>query len=224
MILEKHLIHTPVFHLTHVDNLVNILKKGKLLAKNQVKTQQRISIASEDVQSRREKRLVSRPPGGVLHDYAPFYFAPRAPMLYCNYRKSIPNACNQADIIYLVTTAQEIAAKESVVFFDRHAVLNYAECFNQLKDLDKIDWRIFFEQPLLGGYSKYWRDRNDDDHPHWNSRREIRQAEFLVHESLDFSCIQTIAVQNLEIRPRVIDALKKADYTQNVEIKPEWYF
>jgi hypothetical protein len=149
MIPEKHLLRTPVFHMTHVDNLVNILKEGKLLAKNQVKAQQRISIASEDVQSRREKRLVSKPPGGVLHDYVPFYFAPRSPMLYCNHRGSIPNAYNPADIIYLVTTAQEIEAKKAVVFFDRHAVLNYAICFNQLKDLDKIDWRIFFEPPLL---------------------------------------------------------------------------
>ena len=155
--------------MTHVDNLVNILEKGKLLAKSRVKNNQRTTIASEEVQSRREKMLVSKPPGGVLHDYVPFYFAPRVPMLYCNHMGSIPNACDQKDIIYLVTTAQKLATETDFVFYDRHAVLSYAECFNQLDDLSKIDWRIFFENPHVGGYTKYWQDKQDNNHPHWDS-------------------------------------------------------
>ena len=210
--------------MTHVDNLTGILNKGMLLAKNQVKKHQRISIASEEVQSRREKHLVTKPPGGVLHDYVPFYFAPRAPMLYCNFRGSIPNACDQNDIIYLVTTAQEIAETNSFVFYDRHAVLNYAECYNKLEDLKEIDWRIFFEAPLLGGYAKYWQDRNDVNRPHWRMRREIRQAEFLVHKSLNFATVHSISVQNETVKKQVIDALTPFDYSLDVIVKPEWYF
>ena len=210
--------------MTHVDNLVNILENGKLLAKSRVKNNQRTSIASEEVQSRREKMLVSKPPGGVLHDYVPFYFAPRAPMLYCNHMGSIPNACDQKDIIYLVTTAQKLATETDFVFYDRHAVLGYAECFNQLDDLSKIDWRIFFENPHVGGYAKYWQDKQDNNHPHWGSRREIRQAEFLVHEELDFSLIKGIAVNNQSVEARVIDALQDTEYDHKVIVKPVWYF
>ena len=215
---------TRLFHMTHVDNLANILRAGKLLAKSHVKKNQRISIASEEVQSRREKVLVTKPPGGVLHDYVPFYFAPRAPMLYCNHIGSIENACEQSDIIYFVTTAQTLAPKADFVFYDRHAVLNYAECFNQLDDLGKIDWRIFFEPPHTGGYAKYWQDRQDNNHPHWSSRREIRQAEFLVHVELDFSLISEIAVYNDTVKAQVINALQDSDYNHNIITEPNWYF
>jgi len=224
MIPPDHLTKTRIFHMTHVDNLPNILCQGKLLAKSRVKKNQRKSIASEEVQSRREKTLVTKPPGGVLHDYVPFYFAPRAPMLYCNHVGSIENACDQSDIIYFVTTAQRLAKKTDFVFYDRHAVLSYAECFNQLEDLEEIDWRIFFEPPHVGGYAKYWQDRQDSNHPHWSSRREIRQAEFLAHEKLDFSLINGIAVNNAKIEARVIDALQDTEYNHKVAIKPAWYF
>jgi len=224
MIPVNHLQNTTLFHMTHVENLSAILASHHLAAKNLVQGRHRVSMASEDVQSRRAKKLVPKPPGGVLHDYVPFYFAPRAPMLYCNHVGSISNACLQSDIIYLVTTAQLVAQNASFVFYDRHAVLGYAECFNRIEDLSKIDWRIFFEQPHIGNYAKYWQDRDDVNHPHWSSRREIRQAEFLVHEQLDFSMIQAIGVQNTQVQSLVLDALQGTNYSKNVNVELDWYF
>lgn len=40
------------------------------------------NIAHQNIQDRRAYRQVPFDPGGVLHDYVPFYFAPRSPMLY----------------------------------------------------------------------------------------------------------------------------------------------
>ena len=206
----EHSEQTPVFHMTHVSNLPAILRRGSLVAKNNLPGSGVTSIASEEVQARRAKRIIPVMPGGTLHDYVPLYFAPRAPMLYCNHRRSIENAQPQEEIIHLIFYAQEIAENHSIVFFDRHAVLGMAEAFNDLDDLEKIDWRVFFETPLVGGFSKYWQDRYDDSHPHWSNRREIRQAEFLVHQSLNLTCLRQIAVHNPEVQSAVQASLSQA--------------
>jgi hypothetical protein len=40
------------------------------------------NIAYQGAQGKRATKLVARPPMGVIHDYVPFYFAPRSPMLF----------------------------------------------------------------------------------------------------------------------------------------------
>jgi hypothetical protein len=42
------------------------------------------------------------------------------------------------------------------VFYDHNATLDYADCYNNLRDLGKIDWGLFYEPPRLDGYCKYW--------------------------------------------------------------------
>ena len=220
----NHLTRTLVFHITHVENLPAIFQQGALLSTNSLSGENRVSIANEEVQNRRTRKQVSVAPEGVLHDYVPFYFAPRSPMLYCNHCQSIENAQPQSEIVTLATTAQHLANEHQCVFYDRHAVLGHAKCSNQIEELAEIDWRIFFETPLMGGYAKYWQDRQDDAHPHWHSRREVRMAEFLVYQLVDINLIQLIATQNQETGSKVEAALQESGLDITVKVKPEWYF
>jgi hypothetical protein len=48
-----------------------------------------ISIAYEGIQQRRSEIEIPIPPYGILHDYIPFYFAPRSPMLYAIHKGMI---------------------------------------------------------------------------------------------------------------------------------------
>jgi hypothetical protein len=226
MIPDQHLEKTAVFHITHMDNLASMLSLGQLLAKNVMVSGACESIANEEVQNRRSKVVIPIAPGGLLHDYVPFYFAPRSPMLYCNHRGSIPNAKPQSEVIHLMTTAQIIdATGRPTVFYDRHAVVGYAQAFNKLEDMAKIDWRIFFEPPLIGGYAQYWQNRNDQNRPHWVTRKEVRQAEFLVQERLSFSCIRLIGTYNRASKLRVEELLKLHSITScSVETRSDWYF
>ena len=195
------------------------------MAKNSLPPDTPSSIANEEVQDRRARIAVPIHPGGPLHDYVPFYFAPRSPMLFCNHKGSIQNAKSQSEIIYLVTTAQNIAASgRPFVFYDRHAVVGYAQAYNRLEDLKEIDWRVFFEPPLIGDYSQYWQNRNDERFPHWMIRKEVRQAEFLVHQRLPWSCIRMIGTYNLRIKARVEDILKLHGIPCTVETRNDWYF
>jgi hypothetical protein len=140
---------TPLFHITAIDNLRSIAGSG-LLSKNQVAAQSInfANIAFQTVQGHRSLKLVPIAPSGNLHDYVPFHFAPRSPMLKtidsgnvegCDYR--------QDNIVHLATTVEAIvAAGLPFVFTNYHAVKAFAEFFGDQKDLDKIDWELFFEQ------------------------------------------------------------------------------
>ena len=97
-------------------------------------------------------------PGGTIHDYVPFYFAPRSPMLYTINRGNVPSCdYRQSDIVHLVSEAQLIRDQaRPFVFSDIHAALHYARFFGNLCDLDQIEWRIFFEAPQRDGYCISW--------------------------------------------------------------------
>ena len=75
---------TRLFHITAIANLPAILARGALLSKNGgaatgINYQ---NIAHAGAQGARAARSVPNPPGGLVHDFVPFYFAPRSPMLF----------------------------------------------------------------------------------------------------------------------------------------------
>jgi ssDNA thymidine ADP-ribosyltransferase, DarT len=147
------------------------------------------SIAYEHIQDRRSQTNVPVGPGGTLHDYVPFHFAPRSPMLMAiNGGRVLNCPYRQEDIVHLVAHADGVAAASvPFVFSNLHAVLDFAEFFTALASLDRIDWPLFFESPTQGGYCRYWHNRPEPRHM---LRKETRQAEFLVHGSLTTSLIR----------------------------------
>ena len=200
--MTAYLDTTPIFHITAIDNLRSIATGGALLSKLLV-TQQGIAaadIAYEGVQDRRAVKVVPVAPGGTLHDYVPFYFAPRSPMLFtinngnvegCDYR--------QDDIVHLASRAQTIRdGGHAFAFSNLHAGKNFAEFFNDLNRLDQIDWQIFFEMPQLEGYCKFWNSRPVP--AHHSLRQESRMAEFLVHQQVPIAAISEIGVRTNQAR------------------------
>ncbi len=74
---------TPIFHITNIDNLSLILAGGTLRTIADLKATgvAYTSIAHQNIQDRRAYTQVPCGPGGCLHDYVPFYFGARSPML-----------------------------------------------------------------------------------------------------------------------------------------------
>lgn len=72
-----------LFHITAIDNLQAICAAGKLICKNKGAAQgsHYQNIAHAGAQGARADKSVPNPPGGNIHDFVPFYFAPRSPML-----------------------------------------------------------------------------------------------------------------------------------------------
>lgn len=136
----------------------------------------------------------------------------------------VPNCVHrQPDIVHFETTVEVMVAnKLPYVFYDHNATVAIATCYSDVKDLDKIEWSLFFEAPLLDGYCKYW--HNVMSNPKYVKRMETRQAEFLIHKSVPLALISGIGVYSEGKAGEVRKILEEADIDLRVEVKPNWYF
>lgn len=207
---------TWVYHITDVSNLPSILAAGGLLSFNRLH-QQRVdytSIAYENLQDRRATKKVPCGPGGVLHDYVPFHFAARSPMLCAISKGNVPACPNGQDtVIYLVSTAEEIkAAGLGLAFSDGHGIMRLTRFFDDLSCLDQVDWELM--------KSKMWNETaNDLDRP----RR--RQAEFLVHQFMPWSLVAYIGAKSRVVTDTVQKYIKDSRQpVPRIDLRTEWYY
>jgi hypothetical protein len=215
-----------IFHITAICNLASITKSKALYA-NAVLVQKEMTygnIAYQGAQGRRATKLVEKPPGQTIHHYVPFYFAPRSPMLFTINNGNVPECPHrQPDIVHFVTTVE--AANSNglpFVFYDYNATLGIATCYNDLKDLNKIDWPLFHENPCLDGYCKYWNSRRDN--ARYVLRQETRQAEFLIHRKFPLKLMSMVGAYNEAKADEVRQIFDQTGVKLRVEAKPEWYF
>jgi hypothetical protein len=182
------------------------------------------NIAYQGAQGKRATKMVSKPPGGVIHDYVPFYFAPRSPMLFTINRGNVPDCpFRQQDIVHMETTVEAVVDDGlHYVFYDYNATLDIATCYSNVKDLDKINWSLFQESPRMDGYCKFWNSRMDV--AKYVLRQETRQAEFLVHESVPLKLITTVGAYDESKADEVREILEDGNIDLSVEVKPNWYF
>jgi hypothetical protein len=201
--------------------LANIAQSKRLYSNAQLLKRK---IGHEDIgyqkaQGKRATKFVTRPPAGVVHDYVPFYFAPRSPMLFTINNGNVSNCpYRQEDFVHFMTTVEEIVENQlHFVFYDHNATMNFATCYNDVKDLDKIEWNLFFELPHLDGYCKWW--KNDPNNPKYVKRMETRQAEFLVYESVPLKIMSTVGVYNAAKATEVSQIFEAAKIKLKVEVK-----
>lgn len=210
-------IPTPLFHFTRVEHLPTIIGSG-IHCDVAAKTRGLLlkEVGEPGIKQSRRSRQVLVPPGGVVADYAPFYFAPRSPMLYRIVHGGVPSYTDgDARIVYLCTTIERLTElRLDPVLTDRNAAKRYAE-FHRFSDgepaEDFVDW------PLMT--AKMW--RNDADHP---DRMERRMAECLVPGGVPWEAIQFVGAKSQTLVDEVQAVLVGATHTPRVEIRREWYF
>ncbi|MDE1713603.1 DUF4433 domain-containing protein (plasmid) [Chromobacterium amazonense] len=213
-----------LFHITAIANLPAILATGALLAKNAgaaagINYQ---NIAHRGAQSTRASREVPNPPGGRIHDYVPFYFAPRSPMLFAIHGGQVDGCTlRQDDIVHWVTTVDAVTANGApFVFYDRNATLRYSVASTDLADLDSlVAWDELLAKPQLDGYCQYW--QNNAKHP---DRMERRMAEFLVHERVPLQQMLGLGVYKQAKAEEVRAILDVHGLNLPVKVKQAWYF
>ena len=215
-----------IFHITAIPNLASIVADRAVRAKALLAERGVVysNIAYQGAQGRRAVKTVRRSPAGVIHDYVPFYFAPRSPMLFTINVGNVDGCSHrQQDIVHLATTVFAVCeAHLKFIFYNYNATLSIAECFDDLADLDKIDWPLFFEEPTIDGYCKYWHSRLDP--PEHALRMETRQAEFLVHREVPLEAFECIGVIDESKADEVRAILDAAGIDLPVAVKPGWYF
>lgn len=208
-------VPTPVMHLTHTDNLPGIITSGLLsdsLALSSGSTQ--VDIGEQPIKAGRRTRVVPLPPGGVVADYAPFYFAARSPMLFsinCGNVATYQDGCDR--LVYLVTTLERLSeAGLTWVVSDRNARIAFAE-FRGQEDPSHahVDWELMA--------SKWWMNT-----PEFPDRKERRMAECLVHERVPWRALDHLVVNTEAVAHEVRDVLAAAGHGTGVSVRPDWYF
>jgi len=206
---------TLIYHITHKDNLEGIIERGVLVAQSVIAKDQisYCNIAHSTIQDRRAQTPVPCGPRGYLHDYVPFYFAPRSPMLYAIHRGNVEGCtAGQSDIVYLVSSIEGVAAAEiEFVFTDGHGIMKLSDFYGDLANLDAIDWEVM--------KATYWSDTDDDP-----DRKRRRQAEFLVYKEFPWDRIEMIAVMNNQIKIQVEGIISNATQRHPIKVKPNWYY
>jgi ssDNA thymidine ADP-ribosyltransferase, DarT len=198
-----------LYHITHIDNLASIIRCGGLLSNTCLQARNKVvrDISYGNIQDRRATKHVPCAAGGILHEYVPFYFAPRSPMLYTIHKGNVPSyQGGQAAVLHLVTTVEAIEESELVfTFTDGHAVMAYSDFYDDLDDLERIDWRVM--------KSRRWFDTDNDP-----NRKCKRQAEFLVYSSFPWDLIQEIGVINQSVQAQVRQILQQVNDFTSVNV------
>ncbi|HEY0231072.1 MAG TPA: DUF4433 domain-containing protein [Dokdonella sp.] len=219
-------IPTRIFHITSIQNLPAIFGSGVLLSKNALGAANTLyaNIAYATIQARRANQQVECGPGGVIHDYVPFYFAPQSPMLYAVHTGTVPGCVGgQAEIVHFESSAQNIrAAGLGFAFFDMHSSVALSQAYDDLGQLGAVAWDVITEAPSNDGYCRYW--QSDINKPKYARRKELRQAEFLVHRAVPLHLVTRVGVLNEQARERVDEIARSAGRALRVDVCSDWYY
>ena len=176
-----------IFHFTDIRNLDSIIKNG-LLCTN-LKEAQNIThknIANMTIQERRAKMIVACGKGGVVHDYVPFYFSSKNPMLLGVLNKK---NTDQPFIIYLCMKIERLE-KDDAVFTDVSANSELSpNFFADTDNLNNLDWTLID--------SRKWGFTDDERHK--------KMAEALIFNRVGIEETDAIVVYN----NRVADGVRK---------------
>ena len=210
-------IPTPVYRIVHIDSLRGILEANALIAPKlrPANDTSHRRIHNADLQSRRRRVAIPCGPKGTVHDYVPFYFGPRSPMLFQLHRGEVAGyEEGQEPIIYLVSSLQKVREHSiPFVFSDGHGNAAYTEWFDKEEDLAKVDWRTV--------YATYWQSTLDQP-----DRQRRKQAEFLVHERCPWQCVERIGVLNRKMQSAVESMFAEFDaaFGKQITIEAAWYY
>jgi hypothetical protein len=180
-----------IYHMTHIDNVPGILKQGLQAHGN---TFQKRDISNHDVNSRRSRREPVY--GKRIHDYVPFYFSPRNPMLFVQ--------DNRDEIVILVFKAS-LLYEEGMLFTDGNASVGNTRFYDDLADLDNLNWNCI--------NSSYWPDFRD-------GKRE-KMAEVLIPRNVNKSKIVAMLCNNKHTQRKVNQLTQQ---TINCLIAKNFYF
>jgi len=89
------------------------------------------------------------------------------------------------------------------IFTDGHAKDRFTQFFNDLKDLDKIDWDIVSQ--------RIWKNTGED-----YDRQRRKQAEFLVRNHVPSACIEAVVVKDKTRKQIIEQTAQKLNLTLSV--------
>ncbi len=201
-----------IWRIIHRDNLPWVLDNGLHAGNSAVRSDKWVSIGSNELISKRMTHPVPIAPGGSLNDYVPFYFTPFSVMMRNILSgRSVQKRSND-EILILVSSLHDIHNKGlQYVFTDSHAYYQWANFYDNLAHLSKIDWSILQARDFK---------RNPDD----PGKFERYQAEALVYKHCPINALQGIICHTDGLQKSIEQEVQSRGIELGVYARPGWYF
>ena len=203
-----------VFRIIPIENLESDLRHG-LFAKNSAPSNpKRMVIGNTEIIGERDNRIVKCFSDTVVNDYVPFYFSVRTPMLFnIKTGRGVPQR-DQKDIVYICCKLTDLTtSKFQWCFTDGNAAKKITKFYNDLKHLDKVDWKSI-------GSTDFASNNVDGD----EDRIRKKHAEFLVKDKVPVKRLSGLAVINRTVKSDVEVIVQKCNLAIEVKVKPQFYF
>lgn len=203
-----------VYRIIPIQNLEDDLLNG-LICKNKAPANaKRIVIGNTEIITERDNREVACFPGTFVNDYVPFYFSTRTPMLLnIKTGKGVPKR-PQSEILYLCFKLADLATdKFQWCFTNGNAAKRISKFYDNLDDLEQIDWRSIRSTDFAANNAD-----GDED------RVRKKHSEFLVKSKVPIKKLSHIAVLNSTVKTQVETILAKNNLTIKVIVEPKFYF
>ncbi len=202
-----------IFRITHINNLPWILDHGLHCQHDSPADPNFVPIGMPDLIRRRATRSVPHGPGGTLGDYVPFYFTPWSIMLL-NIKTGYHNVIKRPnhEIAILVSSLyrlQEIGIR--FVFTNSHAYLQESEYFEDMSDLNRIDWDLLRRRDF---------QRVPDD----PGKVGRYQAESLAYKHVPIEGLLGITCYDGTVKQRIENEVHSRGLSVKIKAIPGWYF
>lgn len=210
-----------LYRIIHWQNVEHILEFGLVNHKHPNANPNYVSIGHAQLIGDRDEYMI-KVKGSLdyndfhhLGEFVPFYFGAHSVMLFMikhGYQgvKQYP----QEEIVYFITSLEKIQeSNREFLFSNIHAKRKNAEFYKSLDDLDKVDWNVVKDQD--------WKNREND-----LDRRDRKQAEFLVKDTVPIEALEYIVVQTEWMKNLLQPLVEK--YNRNhllpIQVKPNLYY
>jgi hypothetical protein len=175
-----------------------------------------VAIGMQTIKERRLRQLrVQCHPTTFVGQYVPFYFCPRSIMLYIIYMANHPELSyrgGQRPIVHLQFDLHRVAAWADSTglpwaYTDRNAATRVAHFYNDLSDLDKLNWQAIVSTDFTQSVTK-----------------EEKQAEFLIYDQVAWELVERIGVIDAYRKQQVATILKAVDHLPDIVVERDWYY
>lgn len=207
-----------IYHITHINNLPAMIEGGKIWS-DAKRIEMGLNCNEIGMNTIKERRLnqidVDCYTGLKVGQFAPFYFCPRSVMLYIIYANNhldLTYRGGQRPIVHLEFDLQNVVNwadqnNRNWAFSDRNAGAYIASFYNNLLNLDKINWDAVNSRDFTRSEVK-----------------EGKQAEFLIQDYMPLALIEKIGVINNDMHQQVSDIISGSMIAPQISVERSWYF
>lgn len=215
------------------------LQDGEIRAKNHASPQQCHQTSYANLVNRRGTPIFQVPGGGVVNDYVAFYFSPYTSFT-CSIHRGGVNVLDPdgqilgpsrlEDRAFFVCRVADLGRAGLNCCYSNFALNSLALAPTISSDLSKIEthvrWDVFDDTPMTAdipeigyaGVCKFFNSRATP--PKYQSRKEQRMAEFLVHGSVPLDQVACIVAPSDDLKNRIKSQISGSTWNISVYAKP----